>query len=155
MTDTHIETPKPARPLRLWPGIAAAVLLCVCQFIVPAIITDSIIIALVGGLAAALIIDIWWLFFSRAAWVDRLAAIALMPIIAIAISRLVHQSIAGAGMGNMFYIFAIPAMSLALVIGVVVSKYLPSKFHSSTILASVVLGCSMFLLVRTGGVSGA
>jgi outer membrane protein assembly factor BamB len=153
--DTNIEAPKLAKELRLWPGIAAAILLCVCQFIIPLIITDSIIIAIVGGLAAALIIDIWWLFFSRAGWVVRLAAIALMPISAIAISRLVHKSIANAGMGNMFYIYAIPAMSLALVVGVVVSKYLPAKFRRATILASVVIGCSVFLLVRTGGVSGA
>lgn len=155
MTDTVIEESKPARPLRLWPGIAAAILLCVCQIIVPLVITDSIIIAIVGGLASALIIVLWWLFFSRAAWLDRLAAIALMPISAIAISRLVHQSIAGAGMGNMFYIYSIPAMCFALVIGVVLSRNLASKFRRAAVLSSVVLGCCAFLLVRTGGVSGA
>ncbi len=38
------------RPLRLWPGVAAAVLLLVVGFIVPPLVPDGAMIGVFGGL---------------------------------------------------------------------------------------------------------
>jgi hypothetical protein len=52
-----------------------------------------------GGAVCALVLLVWWLFFSRARWSDRLGALILMIVGVLATKRLVHPSIAGAGMG--------------------------------------------------------
>ena len=59
----------------------------------------------------------WWLFFSRAPWAERLYAIALMVIAVVVTKRVVHPSIAGGMMGFMLPIFSIPPLSLALAAG--------------------------------------
>ena len=93
-----------ARPLRLWPGVVAAVLLCLVRFVIPIVEPDALIFAGIGGLVCALAIVVWWLFFSRAAWSDRLGAIVLMVAALAATSRLVHESIANGMMGFMLLI---------------------------------------------------
>ena len=47
----------------------------------------------------AFAIVVWWLFFSRAPWSERLGAVILMAVALFATSRLVHASIAGGMMG--------------------------------------------------------
>ena len=67
-----------------------------------------------GGLVGGLAVVVWWLFFSRAPWSERLGAIVLMIVALVATRPLVHESIANGMMGMMFPIFAIPVLSLAL-----------------------------------------
>ena len=77
-------------------------------------------------LAGALAILVWWLFFSRAPWSERLGALVLMIVAVFATSRLVHVSIAEAGMGILlFFVLAVPVLSLALVAWAVASRRLP------------------------------
>src|SRR5437762_14370515 len=64
--------PIPKKPLRLWPGVVAAVLLGVVRFIVPVVFADATMFAVLGGLVGALVVVLWWVFFSRAAWFERL-----------------------------------------------------------------------------------
>ena len=68
-----------------------------------------------GGLAGALLIALWWLFFSRAPWLERLGAIAVMAAALFATRFILHPSIAGGMMGFMFYVYAIPVLAIALV----------------------------------------
>ena len=64
----------PARkPLRLWPGVMAAVLLCLARFVIPAVKPDAVFFGGIGGMVCALAILVWWLFFSRAPWSERIA----------------------------------------------------------------------------------
>src|ERR1041384_4804850 len=111
------ENPTPRKPLRLWPGVAAAVLLGLIRFILPFVVPDAGMIAALGGLACALTVILWWLIFSRGPWVERLSAIALMGVALFATSRVIHKSIATGMMGMMLYMYAIPVLSLALVVG--------------------------------------
>src|SRR5437899_2753143 len=76
MTMPQTHAPSSRKPLRLWPGVAAAVLLLVLRFIVPALSPDAAVIGLFGSLACAAAIVIWWLSFSRAPWLDRLLPLA-------------------------------------------------------------------------------
>ncbi|MDQ3213741.1 MAG: hypothetical protein M3Q85_13760, partial [Acidobacteriota bacterium] len=53
--------PFPTRkPLRLWPGVAAAVLLLVVRYVVPAFVPGSFGIGVIGGLVGTLAVAIWW-----------------------------------------------------------------------------------------------
>ena len=123
---TIAETAFPAapRPLRLWPGIVAVVLQWVSMFVVPALFPAAAFYGIMGGPAAGLIVILWWLFFSRAPWVERLAGIGLMVISLFVTARLVHESLAGAGMGMLFYMFGIPVVCLALVLWAIFTRHL-------------------------------
>ena len=109
-------------PLRLWPGVVAAVTMLLIRFGLPMLFPDAPIfgfesglVALLGSVVGALVIMLWWLFFSRARWSERLGALAMMVVAVIATRAVAHESITGAGMGALLYIMAIQVMSLALV----------------------------------------
>jgi len=70
--------PIRTKALRLWPGVAAAVAIVVFRIVIPAFIPDAGIFGMAAALAGTLAIVIWWLFFSRASWLDRIGAIALL-----------------------------------------------------------------------------
>src|SRR5437867_3771424 len=104
--------PTPRKPLRLWPGVVAAVLLLLVRFVVPIVEPAAMPFGVIGGLVGGLAIVVWWVFFSRAPWSERLGAIVLMVGALLATSRLVHESTANGMMGMMLPIFAIPFLSL-------------------------------------------
>ncbi|HKX33245.1 MAG TPA: hypothetical protein VJ302_36550, partial [Blastocatellia bacterium] len=147
------QLPELRKPLRLWPGVAAVVALCLL-WLVPFVIRDTYMIAMMGGLACGLIVLVWWLFFSRAPWGERVGATALMTITLVATKRVVHESMAGGGMGMLLYIYAIPVLSLALVIWAVASRRLSLSNgpRRALLVAVILLGCGMFTLLRTSGI---
>src|SRR5688572_32963275 len=102
------------KPLRLWPGVALALLVVLVRFVAP-LFPDGAMIGLLGSVAGGALILLWWLFFSRAPWVERIGAVVLMAGAVYATARLVHPSIANGMMGMMPVIFSIPLLSLALV----------------------------------------
>src|SRR6476619_4879864 len=113
------------KSLRLWPGVVAGVLLLVVRFALPAVYPEAMPFAVMGALLFGLAIVVWWLFFSRAPWLERLGAIVLMIIAIVATRRLIHESIANGMMGMMFFMYAIPAtLTVAFVASVVASRRL-------------------------------
>ena len=64
------ETPA-RRPLRLWPGVAIALLALLVRFGAPLVTADAALPAVIGPIIGAVLILLWWLFFSRAAWGSR------------------------------------------------------------------------------------
>jgi outer membrane protein assembly factor BamB len=149
------------RPLRLWPGIALAVVLVLVTYVVPRIAPDAEIAGLplgflgvLGGLVCAISVFLWWVLFSRARWVERLAA-PLLIILGIAVTRLfVHDSIAGAGMGMLFYISAIPGLALALVAWAAATHRLHDSARRATLVIAIALACTPWLMLRTAGIIG-
>src|SRR6185503_6376432 len=101
------------KPLRLWPGVVAAALQWIVWWLIPAAAPQWSGPAILGGLFLGLVIVVWWLFFSRAPWSERLAAIAVMAVAVAATSRLVHESISNGMMGFMLFVYAIPVLTLA------------------------------------------
>src|SRR5690349_5458116 len=137
---TTAQTHEPKqRPLRLWPGVAAALLLLLVRFIVPIVVPGTMMFGVLGGLAGALAIVVWWLFLSRAPWTERVGAIFLIIVALFATSRLVHKSIANGMMGMMLPICAIPVLSLALVAWAVASQRLSSGPRRVSMVATILL----------------
>ena len=146
--------PTPQNPLRVWPGVVAVVLQWLIWLVYPLVARGAIMVAMMGGLAGGLAVLVWWLFFSRAPWAERVGAIVLMVVAVVATKRVVHQSIAGAGMGMMLPIFAVPALSLALVTAAMASRRLSSGPRRASLVGAIVLACGVFTLLRTGGITG-
>jgi outer membrane protein assembly factor BamB len=142
------------KPLRLWPGVVAAVLLVVIRVIVPLVVPGSGGFAVIGGLVGGLVIIVWWLFFSRAPWLERVGGIALMIVAVFATKLIVHESIANGMMGMMLPVFAIPLLSVALVASAAATGQLSSGPRRALMIASILLACGVFTLVRTGGITG-
>ena len=74
-------------PLRLWPGVAIVALQWLVTFGVPLVARDAEVfslpiglIAVIAGVLGGLAIVIWWVFFSRALWSERLGAIILIDL---------------------------------------------------------------------------
>src|SRR5262245_39679235 len=150
---TQSDSPR-TKPLRLWPGAMAAAVLLLVRFVVPLLVPEGAILGVIGPVVCALAIVVWWLFFSRAPWSERLGAIALMIAALFATSRVVDQSISNGMMGMMLPIYATPALSVALVGAVVASRRLSSGGRRTAIAAAILLACGAFTLLRTGGISG-
>jgi hypothetical protein len=124
------------------------------RFVIPLIAPETFLFGMIGGLVGGLAIIIWWLFFSRAPWSERVGAIVLMVVALLATRPVLHKSIATGGMGMLFFILAIPVLSIALVAGAVVGRRLSAGLRRASIIAFILLACGLFALLRTGGVTG-
>ncbi len=147
-------TPTQQKPLRLWPGVVAVVLMWLLRYVVPIAVPDAAMFAVFGGLGLGLVVVLWWLFFSRAPWVERVGAIVLMVVALVATKRLVHPSIAGGMQGMLLFVYAIPVLCLALVAGAVASRRLSTGPRRAAMIGAILLACGVFTLIRTAGIIG-
>ncbi len=152
---THAQTePTLQKPLRLWPGVVAAILMVLVTFGAPMVDPDAAIFGLLGAVLCGLIILIWWTFFSRATWLERLGTVALMVVAVLATSLVVDGSVRGGMMGMMLGVFSVPLLGLALVVGVVAGRHLAPGRRRTAIVATILLACGAWTLVRTDGITG-
>ena len=154
MVIAQTEKPTPKKPLRLWPGELLVVLLWLVRFGVPIVVPDALQFGVMGGVFFGLAIVVWWAFFSRAPRSERWGAIVLMIVALVVTSRLVHVSIATAMMGMMFPIVAIPVLSSAFVVWAVAGRRLSLGPRRAAMVATILLACGAWTLVRTGGFTG-
>lgn len=145
--------PTPPKRLRLWPGVIAVGLQWLAWFAVPALFPGAAPIGLLVGLGFGLAIVIWWLFFSRAPWRERVGVLVLMIVALIGTKRIVHESIAGGGMGMLLYILAIPILSLALVVWAIVTRRFSAGPRYAALGVAILLACGVFTIIRTGGLT--
>jgi outer membrane protein assembly factor BamB len=146
--------PIQQKPLRLWPGVVIVLLQWLIRYVVPAVVPGALVIGVFGGLLCGLGVIVWWAFFSRAPRAERFGAAVLMIISLVVTSRIVHVSIGKAGMGVLFFVYAVPVLSLAFVVWAVASRRLSDGFRRVTMVATILLACGVWMLVRTGGVTG-
>jgi len=155
MTSTHTDKPTHQKPLRIWPGIVAVVLQWLAWVVLPIVAPEAMLYGVLGGvLGGGLAVVVWWLFFSRAPWLERAGAIVLMPVAVFATSYVVHPSIANGMMGMMLPMYAIPVLCLALVCWAAASRSLSRGRRGASMVATILLACGVFTLLRTGGLSG-
>ncbi|HVL68744.1 MAG TPA: PQQ-binding-like beta-propeller repeat protein [Vicinamibacterales bacterium] len=154
MPTLHTDTSPAHRPLRLWPGIAAALLLVITRFVVPLVVPDASMIGFLAPVVAALAIVLWWVFFSRAPWVERLGAVALIVVALAATRPLLHESVAGAGMGLLFFLYALQGLAIALVVWAAATRGLAQRKRRASLIAAILVASLAWTLVRTGGITG-
>jgi len=148
------------KPLRLWPGVALVVFQWFAAYLVPWLFPETEIaglplgmLGLFASIAAGLGVLIWWLFFSRAQWAERLAGLAFIIIAVIATRAIAHASIQGAGMGFLLYLGTVPTWSLALVIGAVWMSRLAGAGRMLALATTIVVVMAPWALLRTAGVT--
>jgi outer membrane protein assembly factor BamB len=153
-------TPKTS--LRLWPGVVIAIVLVLVRYGVPLVAPDAelfsyplVLFAIFGGMLGALAIVIWWLFFSRAPWVERIAAPILMIAAVFGTKLIVHESIRGGMMGGLLFIYSIPVLGLALVAWAVATQHLSDGVRRTALVVAIMLACTPWTLLRTAGSLGA
>lgn len=143
------------KPLRVWPGVALAVVQALAWFAVPRLLPEQGFAGFMLALAAGLLILLWWLFASRAAWMERLGYFLLMIAAIAATSRVIHVSVAQTSMGMMFYFLAAMLTPFVFALTVAVSRGWAQRPRRAAMAASILLACGVFTLVRNEGVSGA
>jgi hypothetical protein len=142
----------PARkPLRLWPGVAIVILQLAIRYGVPVVAPERIIVAAIAPLVGALLVVLWWLFFSRAAWSERIGAVVLMIATMFATKRIVDVSISTGAMGMLYYFLVLPVLSVAFVVWAVVTSRLANGVRRATMAVTILLACGGWALARTGG----
>ncbi|MEQ1893349.1 MAG: PQQ-binding-like beta-propeller repeat protein [Planctomycetota bacterium] len=147
-------SPIPPRALRLWPGVVAVTLEWLAWFVPPLVHPEAGPYGLIASLLAGVAVLVWWAFFSRASGRERVGVL-LALVAAVALARLfVHPSIAGAGMGLLYFFQALPVVNLALVIALLASRSRSPGQRRATLVAALCTSCGLFTLVRTGGITG-
>jgi len=154
MSVTQTDDRPRQQTLRLWPGVVAVVLQWLAWFALPTFMPEASIFGVIGGLLGGLAVGIWWVFFSRAPRLERWGAVVVTIVALAATPRILHESVATAGMGVLFFLYAIPVLSLALVVWAVASRDLPDGPRRATLVATILIACGGWALVRTGGVTG-
>jgi len=153
MAINHVRVMSPRPPLRLWPGVTALVIQWLLWIAAPLVLDEGFIVSVAGGIVFGLVILLWWLFFSRAAWFERIAAIVVMVVSVFLMFRVVHPSVSNGMMGGMLPVFSIPLLCLGLVGWAAISHRLPGVLRLPTMVAAIVLACGAMTLVRTDGIS--
>jgi hypothetical protein len=103
-----------------------------------------------GGLVGAAAVVAWWLLFSRAAWRERVGAIVVM-IVSLGAAWLVRD----ASMGLFWLItYAVPVLCLAFVVWAVATRGLADGPRRASMVATIVLACGVWTLLRAEGISG-
>ena len=143
------------KPLRLWPGVITALVIVLLRFVVPPIAPALTVYGVIAGVVGGLMIVLWWLFFSRAPWPERLGAIATMIVAGAASAFVVHRSIATGMMGNMLPVYALPiTVGPAFVVWAVATRHLSRRIRLTTMVATILLASMVWTLFRTDGVTG-
>ena len=155
MTSEQNEKPILSKPLRLWPGVALATLIVLGQYVVPKLKPDIGIYGLLASLVCTIGILIWWLFFSRARWKERLVAILVIAVGVLLFPFILHKSIINGAMGMLPYILVVPLLGVALVVWAAATKNVSSVgARSAFLVLAVFVTCGFWTLIRTGGFSG-
>jgi hypothetical protein len=141
-------------PLRLWPGVVIVLLQWLTGFAVPFIAPDLASFAVVSGPIGALAIVVWWIFFSRAPWVERVGAILLMIVAMAATPYILDESVRTGNLGAQFFIYAPWVLSLAFVAWAVATRGLSTGIRRAAMVATILLACGGWALLRSDGLSG-
>ncbi|RPI85756.1 MAG: hypothetical protein EHM42_06495, partial [Planctomycetaceae bacterium] len=88
------------RPLRYWPALLLVALIWVSK-VIPLVLPGSFagfIISMLAPLVAALLIIVWWAFFSRATRKEKIAGVVGLVAAGVIANALCHPSVQGFGM---------------------------------------------------------
>lgn len=146
--DSDMTATRP--PLRLWPGVVLAGLLLFGWTLLPVVTPDAsnVLVGVAGGAAIAL----WWLLFSRAPWLERLAVVAAGIAVFPLIVPLLDPSIVNGGNGALSKLLWAPALALAVVVWAVVGQRLARGPRWIAFASCLVVAAGTLIALRTDGV---
>jgi outer membrane protein assembly factor BamB len=150
LTVAQIDEPTRQKPLRPWPGVVIVLLVWLARFGVPMFLPETVFLGALGGIVGGVAIVVWWAFFSRAPRLERWGAVALMIVALAATWGLNHES-----MGPLWLVaYAIPILSFVFVAWAVASRRWPEGPRRAAMVATILLTCGVWTLIRTGGITG-
>ena len=142
------------KPLRLWPAVVIVLLMLFLRFVLPIFVPEALFYGFFATVIGTVLILLWWLFFSRAAWKERIGAVALMALAIFLTHRFfLHESIKTGAMGMLFFLLGSQTVALAFVLWAVVTKNLSNPVRRATMVLTILLACGAWTLLRTGGFS--
>ena len=141
---------KVEEPIRLWPGVVAVALQWLAVVGLPFFAPETRPLGVLGGPFGWLAIVVWWAFFSRAPRAERWGGVILMIVALGATSLIGHRSILGLAL----VAYTLPVVSLAFVAWAVVGRRLSDRPRRAAMVATVLLACGMWTLVRSEGATG-
>jgi outer membrane protein assembly factor BamB len=154
VTSSLTTTPSAERRLRIWPGVMIIALMWL-GIKVPGLIWPGtfiqfmvIFLSLIVGAAA---IAAWWLFASRARWMDRLLILFVCAIGGVVAALLAHPSI---GNPMAMIMTALPWAVTAWVVWLVVTPFLSWPIRRAGLALVILLAWSYSTLLRLDGVWG-
>lgn len=153
-TSTAAASSSSVPPLRVWPALVLVVILVLARF-GPALSEDlraRFWIAMVfGPILCSLLILIWWLAASRARWKER--GLGVLGLIGIVVFSVIagHPSMRGAGTIHI----AVPVMMVAFVLALAGLRQAAPRIRTGRALLVALAACSLSLLARNEGMSGA
>jgi outer membrane protein assembly factor BamB len=142
------------KSLRLRAGVIIALLTILVRFGIPALIPEAAAVGVLGGLAGGLVTMVWWAFFSGASRMERWGAVVLIIVGLLATSQLIDESISTAMMGMMFPSYALPVLCAVFVIWAVATRKLANNLRWVLMVATILLTCGMWTLIRSDGITG-
>jgi outer membrane protein assembly factor BamB len=154
MANAQSDQPTRQKPLRLWPGVVIVILQWLIRFVLPMVVPAALGIGVFGGLIGGVLVFVWWLFFSRVPWLDRVVGVVLMIVALVATPFILHESIAKGGMGMLFLVYATPVLSLAFVVWATVARRFPDGPRRAAMVATILVACGAWAFFRTAGVTG-
>jgi outer membrane protein assembly factor BamB len=153
VTITQAGQPAARKPIRLWPGVVAVVLQWLLWFGGPKVAPEALLYFMGAGVLGAVVVLVWWLFFSRVPRLERWTVIPVVLIALFATSKIIDKSIAGGMMGMMFPVFSILVATLILVVCAAFSR-LSTGPRRAAMLATILIACGGWACLRTNGISG-
>ena len=152
MNISQVGEPTPHTNLRLWPGIVAVALQWLSRFGVKAVVPGikGFGWAVMGSLGFTLAILVWWAFFSRARRSERRGGLGLIGLALCGTWLLKHESM----WLPWLFAYALPGLSLAFVAWAVFSRRLSNRVRWATMVATLLVACGGWLLVRQDGING-
>lgn len=156
----HQSSPN-QKPVRILPGLILAAMLVILRYLLPSLAPDAELgpfpiplIGMLGGLLASVGILVWWLFFSRAGWRERVGAVLLIILTVVLTRMVVHESIRGGMMGMMVIFYSLPVLALALAGWAAVTQRLSLQARRALLPVVLLLAATPLALLRTAGLFG-
>ena len=150
------DEPTQQKPLRLWPGVVIVMLQWLVWYALPLYMTEvmAMAVSVFGGLVGGLAVIVWWAFFSRVPRSERWGAVVLMIVALVTTPFFLHVSIKTGLGGVMFFMYAVPVLSLGLVLWALVSRRLPNRPRRIVLVVTILLTCGVWTLVRSDSLIG-
>jgi outer membrane protein assembly factor BamB len=152
------EMPQPARrnKLRIWPAVILVLLMLGAKLAQALLLTESapslplFMTFVFGPVVCCGVIALWWLFFSRAPWSDRILGLVGALVLGVVAFFLSDRSMHGMP----FTVYAVPDAVMALTVGLLVLSFWSPRAGTVAALVAGALALGYWDSLRYDGMWG-